>query len=147
MLCYTLFLLTHLSLCFLLNQVFAITSTFGIFAYLWLFLILVIFSPNEVELWEGALTFIFFPILVTLAWMGDRNFFQPESVPSNIELGKIAGEYSTCCLNPSIVVSFFSLLIFSSVYSSLFFFYHVITYFGMFCLFFSTSFSSLFSTA
>ncbi|GLD72389.1 sodium/calcium exchanger 3 isoform X1 [Lates japonicus] len=30
--------------------------------YIWLYMILAVFSPNEVQVWEGLLTLAFFPI-------------------------------------------------------------------------------------
>eukprot|EP00931_Biecheleriopsis_adriatica_P005778 TRINITY_DN107266_c0_g1_i1.p1 TRINITY_DN107266_c0_g1~~TRINITY_DN107266_c0_g1_i1.p1 ORF type:complete len:842 (+),score=150.92 TRINITY_DN107266_c0_g1_i1:86-2611(+) len=54
------------------TQVYAITATFSIFAYLWLLVILMGSSPNIVEVWEGVLTFMFFWILLVLAYMADR---------------------------------------------------------------------------
>lgn len=80
-------------------KVFAMTSFFALFAYLWLFLILVIISPGEVEVWEAALTLLFFPILVLLSYSADRDFFRSPSVgdaKASLELGTIAGEYPHC---------------------------------------------------
>ncbi|CAE8688309.1 unnamed protein product, partial [Polarella glacialis] len=51
--------------------VYAITASCSLFAYLWLLIILMGISPNVVEWWEGTLTFFFFPILVTLAYLAD----------------------------------------------------------------------------
>ncbi|XP_043934502.1 sodium/calcium exchanger 2 isoform X2 [Protopterus annectens] len=53
-------------------RVFFVTSTWSIFAYIWLYLILAVFSPNVVQVWEGILTFMFFPVCVILAWIADR---------------------------------------------------------------------------
>lgn len=81
-------------------KVFVVTSFFGIFAYMWLFLILVIVSPEVVELWEAILTFLFFPILVFLAYVADRNFFQDSTKvhkDSIVEMGTIAGKYFDIC--------------------------------------------------
>ncbi|RWS01848.1 Sodium/calcium exchanger 3-like protein, partial [Dinothrombium tinctorium] len=52
--------------------VFAVTSAFSIFAYFWLFLILIVITPNVVDVWEAFLTFIFFPILVLLAYLSEK---------------------------------------------------------------------------
>jgi len=57
-------------------NVFIITSFFSVFAYIWLFLILVVISPEIIELWEAIITFGFFPLLVFLAYLADRNFFR-----------------------------------------------------------------------
>ncbi|XP_015790898.1 sodium/calcium exchanger 3 [Tetranychus urticae] len=61
-------------------KVFAVTCTFSVFAYLWLFLILVTISPDVVEVWEALLTFLFFPILVFIAYAADRNFFMSQGI-------------------------------------------------------------------
>eukprot|EP00930_Biecheleria_cincta_P035153 TRINITY_DN24205_c0_g3_i1.p1 TRINITY_DN24205_c0_g3~~TRINITY_DN24205_c0_g3_i1.p1 ORF type:complete len:856 (-),score=177.60 TRINITY_DN24205_c0_g3_i1:134-2701(-) len=57
------------------TQVYVVTASFSIFAYLWLIIILVLSSPDIVEIWEGVLTFLFFPILLIIAWMADRGMF------------------------------------------------------------------------
>lgn len=57
------------------TSVFAITASCSVFAYLWLVVILMLVTPNIVDIWEGLLTFIFFPILVTLAYMADIGMF------------------------------------------------------------------------
>ena len=56
--------------------VFAITASFSIFAYIWLFIVLTVSSPDEVELWEAIVTLCFFPLLVLLAYMQDRKLFK-----------------------------------------------------------------------
>ncbi|XP_035811495.2 sodium/calcium exchanger 3 isoform X1 [Amphiprion ocellaris] len=53
-------------------RVFFITAGWSIFAYIWLYMILAVFSPNEVQVWEGLVTLAFFPICVILAWVADR---------------------------------------------------------------------------
>mmetsp|Transcript_92983 Transcript_92983/g.240233 ORF Transcript_92983/g.240233 Transcript_92983/m.240233 type:complete len:811 (+) Transcript_92983:88-2520(+) len=53
------------------TSVFAVTASFSIFAYLWLLFILEINSKDIVELWEALVTFAFFPIFVTLAYLAD----------------------------------------------------------------------------
>ncbi|KAM6960982.1 sodium/calcium exchanger 3 [Aplochiton taeniatus] len=53
-------------------RVFFITAAWSIFAYIWLYMILAVFSPNVVQIWEGLLTLAFFPICVLLAWVADR---------------------------------------------------------------------------
>ena len=58
------------------------TSFFSVFAYFWLFFILVVVSPDEVEVWEAGLTLIFFPVLVALAYTADRDFFKPNNKTS-----------------------------------------------------------------
>lgn len=52
--------------------VFFVTATWSVFAYVWLYLILCFFSPGEVEIWEGLVTFLFFPCTVITAYAADR---------------------------------------------------------------------------
>lgn len=53
-------------------RVFLVTATWSIFAYVWLYAILAVMSPGEVEVWEGAVTFLFFPATVATAYVADR---------------------------------------------------------------------------
>lgn len=53
-------------------RVFFVTAVWSIFAYIWLYIILSVSSYGVVEIWEGVVTFLFFPILVVLAWIADR---------------------------------------------------------------------------
>ncbi|XP_041038011.1 sodium/calcium exchanger 1-like [Carcharodon carcharias] len=53
-------------------RVFFVTASWSIFAYIWLYLILAIISPGVVEVWEGLVTFFFFPVCVIVAWIADR---------------------------------------------------------------------------
>lgn len=57
--------------------VFGITATFSVLAYIWLLVILKWVSPDEVELWEAILTFVFFPILVLIAYCADKQWLHP----------------------------------------------------------------------
>ncbi|VDN11537.1 unnamed protein product [Dibothriocephalus latus] len=57
-------------------SVFFVTSTWSIFAYLWLYFIIAISSPDEVVVWEALLTFIFFPVTVLTAYIADRKLVQ-----------------------------------------------------------------------
>ena len=49
--------------------VFSITAAASVFAYVWLAYILLVSSPNVIEVWEGAATLAFFPLLV---WLSHR---------------------------------------------------------------------------
>jgi len=53
-------------------RVFFMTATWSILAYIWLYIILAVTSPGVVAIWEGVLTFMFFPILVILAYIADQ---------------------------------------------------------------------------
>lgn len=52
--------------------VFVTTSIFSVFAYIWLYVCLEINSPNEVTVTEAVLTFIYFIILLVLAFAADK---------------------------------------------------------------------------
>ncbi|CAH0391201.1 unnamed protein product [Bemisia tabaci] len=54
-------------------RVFFVTATWSVFAYIWLYLILAVISEGVVEVWEGILTFLFFPATVLTAYMADRS--------------------------------------------------------------------------
>ncbi|KAJ8974585.1 hypothetical protein NQ317_014790 [Molorchus minor] len=56
--------------------VFFVTATWSVFAYIWLYLILCVFSPAVVEIWEGLLTFSFFPLTVLTAYAADRQMYK-----------------------------------------------------------------------
>ncbi|XP_023324230.1 sodium/calcium exchanger 3 isoform X1 [Eurytemora carolleeae] len=56
-------------------RVFFITATWSVFAYVWLYMILGLFSYGVVEIWEGVLTFLFFPATVYTAFVADRRMF------------------------------------------------------------------------
>ncbi|ODM88768.1 Sodium/calcium exchanger 1 [Orchesella cincta] len=77
--------------CIRLFSVFLVTSIFSLFAYLWMLVILNLISPNVVETWEAALTFLFFPLLVLIAWWADRGWKCGKRTPTvadqQIELG------------------------------------------------------------
>ncbi|EFN81923.1 Sodium/calcium exchanger 3 [Harpegnathos saltator] len=53
-------------------RVFFVTATWSIFAYVWLYVILAVSSPGVLEVWEGILTFSFFPATVLSAYIADR---------------------------------------------------------------------------
>ncbi|KAL7079277.1 hypothetical protein ACQ4LE_001318 [Meloidogyne hapla] len=54
-------------------DVFWVTVIWSTFAYIWLFLILCVFSPNIVEVWEGLLTLVFFPLTVGSAFIANKH--------------------------------------------------------------------------
>ncbi|XP_018571769.1 sodium/calcium exchanger 3 [Anoplophora glabripennis] len=56
--------------------VFFVTATWSVFAYVWLYLILCFFSPGVVDIWEGLLTFSFFPLTVLTAYAADRKMYK-----------------------------------------------------------------------
>uniref|UniRef100_A0A7S4QGX4 Calx-beta domain-containing protein n=1 Tax=Alexandrium monilatum TaxID=311494 RepID=A0A7S4QGX4_9DINO len=57
-------------------SVFMVTAFFSLFAYLWLLVILVLITPDVVTVAEGVITFLFAPLLVILAYLADKGYFQ-----------------------------------------------------------------------
>lgn len=53
-------------------RVFFITASWSVFAYIWLFLILCVFSRGVIEIWESVVTLLFFPATVITAYIADR---------------------------------------------------------------------------
>ena len=53
-------------------SLFAVSSIFAIFAFVWLVLILKVLSPNLLEMWEAILTLFFFPIFIVIGYITDR---------------------------------------------------------------------------
>ena len=53
-------------------RVFFVTATWSIFAYVWLYIILSVISVGVVEVWEGIVTFLFFPATIITAYIADR---------------------------------------------------------------------------
>lgn len=53
-------------------RVFFVTMTWSVFAYIWLYLILTYSSFGVIEVWEGVVTFLFFPATVLTAYIADR---------------------------------------------------------------------------
>ncbi|XP_060125469.1 sodium/calcium exchanger 3 isoform X5 [Zootoca vivipara] len=72
-------------------RVFFVTAAWSIFAYIWLYLILAWFSPGIVELWEGLLTFLFFPLCVLQAWVADRRLLFYKYVHKKYRADKARG--------------------------------------------------------
>jgi solute carrier family 8 (sodium/calcium exchanger) len=66
-------------------NVFSLTATFSMFAYIWLYLMLDVISPNVVTLPEAAATFLMCPLLVWLAWLADTGFFSRKKETSDEE--------------------------------------------------------------
>jgi solute carrier family 8 (sodium/calcium exchanger) len=56
-------------------SVFLTTAGWSAFAYIWLFIVLVVITPNEVTIWEAVITFLSFPVLVVNSYMAEKNFF------------------------------------------------------------------------
>ena len=55
---------------------YTITASFSILAYVWLVIVLMVLTPDVVELWEAAVTFGLFFVLIILAFAADKNWFR-----------------------------------------------------------------------
>jgi len=55
--------------------VFFCTATWSIWAYVWLYLIIAVISPNKVDIWEAVLTLVYFPLTVISAYICDQQIF------------------------------------------------------------------------
>jgi solute carrier family 8 (sodium/calcium exchanger) len=62
-------------------DVFFVTATWSVFAYIWMYLILAVITPGVIDVWEGLLTFLFFPLTVLTAWIADIKIIQTKFVP------------------------------------------------------------------
>lgn len=52
--------------------VFAITSIWSLFAYIWMYICLSLWTPNIITIEEGAMTLVFFVLLIVTAFGADR---------------------------------------------------------------------------
>jgi len=72
-------------------QVFTVTAIFSIFAYLWLLVVLLGISKDVVDVWEGIATFLFFPLMVVLAFVADRGYFSKSPSMGKEHISAITG--------------------------------------------------------
>ncbi|KAK9503028.1 hypothetical protein O3M35_011682 [Rhynocoris fuscipes] len=78
-------------------KVFLVTGMFSFLAYIWLFVILRITTPDRVELWEAILTFLFFPLLTLFAFSADKGWcglgiIRQGKNKQQLELGPLRGD-------------------------------------------------------
>jgi hypothetical protein len=72
--------------------VFTVTCTWGIFAYVWLLVILLLPpTPNVCSFYEGLLTFLFFPATVQMAYMADQGMFSKTKVVPQSKIVGVGG--------------------------------------------------------
>jgi len=69
-------------------RVFFVTATWSVFAYIWLLIILKVTSPGIVDIWEGLLTFLFFPATVGTAYIADRRLLGYKYLSKTYRLNK-----------------------------------------------------------
>lgn len=79
-------------------KVFVVTTISGVLAYVWLAIVLLAISPNQVELWEAILTLLFFPLLLLVSYAADKDFCFGRKKRQELEFtsigmnGKVEGE-------------------------------------------------------
>ena len=56
-------------------RVFFITAFLSVFAYLWMYIIIAVSSPSVIDIWEGIVTLLFFPLTVMIAYFADKRIF------------------------------------------------------------------------
>jgi len=59
--------------------VFIVTAVASTFAYLWLVIIVGVSTPEVIEPWEGVSTFVFFPVLLAVAFAADKGWLSPRA--------------------------------------------------------------------
>lgn len=69
-------------------RVFLVTATWSVFAYIWLYVILGPISEGEVEVWEGVVTFLFFPATVWTAYVADKRLLCYKYISKSYRAGK-----------------------------------------------------------
>ena len=71
--------------------VFVCTSLFSLWAYLWMLIVYVVWTPNEITLVEAGLTLLYLPIMVGLAYLIDARPWIKHDSDSGEEHGNEAG--------------------------------------------------------
>ncbi|KAH8278923.1 hypothetical protein KR018_011062 [Drosophila ironensis] len=78
-------------------RVFTVTAAFSIFAYVWLWLILSVFTPGVIAVWEAIVTLLFFPLTVLWAYIAERRLLVYKFMDKNYRVNKrgtvVAGEH------------------------------------------------------
>lgn len=81
-------------------RVYSVTTLFSLFAYIWLILVLLVITPDEVDLWEAIVTFVLFPALILVSFFTDKLYCcrRNNKTSSEVEIG-IGKFISDTCLN------------------------------------------------
>jgi hypothetical protein len=75
-------------------------SALGVFAYVWMAIVLLAISPDEVEIWEAVVTLALFPILLFVSYAADKDFFmskKPAAILDAEGVGIQMSKYSDMC--------------------------------------------------
>ncbi|KAK3612394.1 hypothetical protein CHS0354_031988 [Potamilus streckersoni] len=69
-------------------RVYITTSIFSMFAYIWIVIVLLLSSPEVIELWEAIITFLMFPTLLIVSYLVDKRCrCRHNKTSSEVELG------------------------------------------------------------
>lgn len=66
-------------------KVFAVTAVFSVVAYIWLIIILIVISPDYVDVWEAVVTMLMLPAMVVLAYMADKDYCSKKPLEDDTE--------------------------------------------------------------
>ncbi|XP_033124004.1 sodium/calcium exchanger 2-like isoform X2 [Anneissia japonica] len=70
--------------------VFMLTAVWSIFAYIWLLIVLLWITPQQIDMWEAWVTLGFFPVLVLSAYAQDNGWWCSKRGAVGVEGGNIS---------------------------------------------------------
>jgi solute carrier family 8 (sodium/calcium exchanger) len=70
--------------------VFLITAVASVFAYVWFAIVLLVWTPKQVTLWEAIITFMMFPVLLFLAWGQDNSWWRKKPATVDEENSQVS---------------------------------------------------------
>lgn len=70
-------------------RVYTVTTLFSLCAYIWLIIVLIVISPDEVDMWEAIVTFLLFPTLILVSFFTDKLYCcrRNNKTSSEVEIG------------------------------------------------------------
>ena len=57
-----------------------VMSVWSAFSFVWLYFMIGVISPGEIEIWEGVLTLVFFPLAVISAYIAHKSGAKPSAI-------------------------------------------------------------------
>jgi len=67
------------------TDAFAVTAFASVFAYVWILIILLVITPDKVDVWEGVVTILMFPALTVAAFIADKGYLRNVGKKANDE--------------------------------------------------------------
>jgi solute carrier family 8 (sodium/calcium exchanger) len=80
-------------------DVFGVAIFFSLWAFIWAILVVMVVSPDYVDLWEAILTLIMFPVFILIAFIVDKAYFKNKTAIEKWALrdyGKISLKEVSC---------------------------------------------------